>query len=119
MCVYVWVGEDGVGDAAGTCLKGPPSPPSHSPSLPSSHVRLFIAHTRTHEPPTHPPTHPARRSDRRHAKYELVHVVRTHMGQDDSHFGCVKVKEDATGKVGISLSKVREGGWVNGKLLLL
>lgn len=28
-----------------------------------------------------------RRTDRWRAKYELLHVVRTHMGQDDAHYG--------------------------------
>ncbi len=30
---------------------------------------------------------PCRRTDRWRAKYELLHVVRTHMGQDDAHYG--------------------------------
>ena len=30
---------------------------------------------------------PRRRTDRWRAKYELLHVVRTHMGQDDAHYG--------------------------------
>lgn len=46
-----------------------------------------------------------RRSDRFSAKYELQHVVRTHMGQDDAHFNCVVQKEDDAGINGISLSK--------------
>lgn len=46
-----------------------------------------------------------RRSDRFRAKYELQHVVRTHMGQDDAHYGCVYQKEDDEGNHGIHLSK--------------
>jgi 3-ketoacyl-CoA synthase len=46
-----------------------------------------------------------RRSDRRRARYELLHVVRTHMGQDDGHYNCVMQKEDSGGRVGIALSK--------------
>lgn len=41
-----------------------------------------------------------RRTDRWRAKYELLHVVRTHMGQDDAHYGCVYQKEDSQGKPG-------------------
>ncbi|KAI5656064.1 hypothetical protein M9H77_24857 [Catharanthus roseus] len=44
-------------------------------------------------------------ADRRRAKYKLVHVVRTHRGADDKAFHCVYQKEDAAGKVGVSLSK--------------
>ncbi|KAL6013593.1 Protein Nef [Asimina triloba] len=46
-----------------------------------------------------------RASDRRRAKYKLVHVVRTHRGADDKAFHCVYQEEDAAGKVGVSLSK--------------
>ncbi|XP_030545138.1 3-ketoacyl-CoA synthase 5 [Rhodamnia argentea] len=46
-----------------------------------------------------------RRSDRRRAKYRLVHVVRTHKGADDKAYRCVFEEEDKEGKVGISLSK--------------
>ncbi|ONI31401.1 hypothetical protein PRUPE_1G310500 [Prunus persica] len=46
-----------------------------------------------------------RRSERRRAKYRLVHVVRTHMGSDDKAYRCVFEEEDKEGKVGISLSK--------------
>ncbi|CAL4889292.1 unnamed protein product [Urochloa decumbens] len=46
-----------------------------------------------------------RRSDRRRAKYELVHTVRTHKGADDRCFGCVTQEEDGEGKLGVSLSK--------------
>ncbi|MBA0586320.1 hypothetical protein Gorai_017063, partial [Gossypium raimondii] len=46
-----------------------------------------------------------RRSERRRAKYRLVHVVRTHKGADDRAYRCVFEEEDKEGKVGISLSK--------------
>jgi 3-ketoacyl-CoA synthase len=47
----------------------------------------------------------SKRSDARRAKYELRHLVRTHMGQDDAHYGCVFQREDADGHVGVHLSK--------------
>lgn len=43
-------------------------------------------------------------SDRRRAKYKLVHVVRTHKGGDDKSYNCVQQTEDSEGNVGISLS---------------
>ncbi|KAL0332483.1 UNVERIFIED_CONTAM: 3-ketoacyl-CoA synthase 6 [Sesamum calycinum] len=43
--------------------------------------------------------------DRAHAKYKLVHVVRTHKGADDKAYRCVYEQEDKEGKVGINLSK--------------
>jgi 3-ketoacyl-CoA synthase len=47
-----------------------------------------------------------RRSDKFRAKYELMHVVRTHMGQDDAHYGCVYQREDEAGTtVGVHLSR--------------
>ncbi|MBA0581230.1 hypothetical protein Gorai_023414, partial [Gossypium raimondii] len=46
-----------------------------------------------------------RRSERRRAKYRLVHVVRTHKGADDKAYRCVFEEEDKEGNVGISLSK--------------
>ncbi|KDD74174.1 FAE1/Type III polyketide synthase-like protein, partial [Helicosporidium sp. ATCC 50920] len=46
-----------------------------------------------------------RARDRWRARYALKHVVRTHMGQDDAHYGCVYQREDADGKVGVHLSK--------------
>lgn len=46
------------------------------------------------------PRPPRRRTDRWRAKYELSHVVRTHMGQDDAHYGCVYQREDGDGNVG-------------------
>ncbi|CAI5993043.1 unnamed protein product [Closterium sp. NIES-65] len=44
-------------------------------------------------------------SERRRAKYELKHVVRTHMGRDDKSYGCVFQEEDDNGVVGVALSK--------------
>lgn len=46
-----------------------------------------------------------RSSDRRRAKYKLVHVVRTHKGADDKAFNCVYQEQDEAGKLGVSLSK--------------
>ncbi|KAE8667856.1 putative 3-ketoacyl-CoA synthase 2 [Hibiscus syriacus] len=43
--------------------------------------------------------------DRKRSKYELVHVVRTHLGADDKAFNCVKQEQDDDGKTGVSLSK--------------
>ncbi|CAI0444415.1 unnamed protein product [Linum tenue] len=44
-------------------------------------------------------------SERRRAKYSLVHTVRTNKGSDDKCFSCVTQREDSEGKVGVSLSK--------------
>ncbi|CAH9124392.1 unnamed protein product [Cuscuta epithymum] len=44
-------------------------------------------------------------SDKKRAKYELVHVVRTHKGAEDTAFRCVYQEQDAAGKTGVSLSK--------------
>ncbi|QCE16817.1 3-ketoacyl-CoA synthase 4-like [Vigna unguiculata] len=44
-------------------------------------------------------------SDRRRAKYKLLHVVRTHKGADDKAFRCVYQEQDDAGKTGVSLSK--------------
>lgn len=46
-----------------------------------------------------------RSSDRRRAKYQLVHTVRTHKGADDRCYNCVFQHEDSAGKVGVALSK--------------
>ncbi|KAH0449127.1 hypothetical protein IEQ34_022927 [Dendrobium chrysotoxum] len=46
-----------------------------------------------------------KRSDRRRSKYQLIHAVRTHKGADDKCYTCVTQEEDATGKIGVSLSK--------------
>ncbi|KAK2453854.1 3-ketoacyl-CoA synthase [Trifolium repens] len=43
--------------------------------------------------------------DRRRAKYQLVHTVRTHKGADDKSYGCVFQEEDDTKRIGVSLSK--------------
>ncbi|OEL19951.1 3-ketoacyl-CoA synthase 2 [Dichanthelium oligosanthes] len=44
-------------------------------------------------------------SDRRRAKYQLVHTVRTHHGADDRAYRCVFQEEDDTNRVGVALSK--------------
>ncbi|KAH6808492.1 3-ketoacyl-CoA synthase 11 [Perilla frutescens var. frutescens] len=46
-----------------------------------------------------------RPSDRRASKYELTHTVRTHLGAHDRAYNCVRQEPDATGKLGMSLSK--------------
>ncbi|KAL6841635.1 hypothetical protein ACP4OV_028574 [Aristida adscensionis] len=46
-----------------------------------------------------------RGADRRRAKYQLVHTVRTHHGADDRAYRCVFQEEDETGRVGVALSK--------------
>ncbi|ERM96063.1 hypothetical protein AMTR_s00129p00102640 [Amborella trichopoda] len=46
-----------------------------------------------------------RGSESHHAKYRLVHVVRTHRGADDRAYRCVFQEEDTQGMVGISVSK--------------
>lgn len=46
-----------------------------------------------------------RAADRRRAKYQLVHTVRTHRGASDRSYGCVTQEEDPEGNVGVSLSK--------------
>ncbi|MFS7952140.1 putative very-long-chain 3-oxoacyl-CoA synthase [Helianthus anomalus] len=43
--------------------------------------------------------------DRSRAKYQLVHVVRTHRGSDEKAFRCVYQEQDDNGKTGVSLSK--------------
>ncbi|KAL3506014.1 hypothetical protein ACH5RR_031396 [Cinchona calisaya] len=43
--------------------------------------------------------------DRRRAKYQLIHTVRTHKGADDKSYGCVFQQEDEENKIGIALSK--------------
>ncbi|KAL5101846.1 hypothetical protein RYX36_006173 [Vicia faba] len=44
-------------------------------------------------------------SDKRRAKYKLVHVVRTHKGVDDKEFKCVYQEQDDVGKTSVSLLK--------------
>ncbi|XP_020592664.1 3-ketoacyl-CoA synthase 11-like [Phalaenopsis equestris] len=46
-----------------------------------------------------------KRSDRSRSKYQLIHTVRTHKGADDKCYTCVTQEEDATGNIGVSLSK--------------
>ncbi|KAL8542711.1 hypothetical protein ACS0TY_003549 [Phlomoides rotata] len=43
-------------------------------------------------------------ADRRHVKYYLVHVVRTHNRADDKSYRCVSQEADSEGKVGIKLN---------------
>ncbi|KAL3695869.1 hypothetical protein R1sor_009945 [Riccia sorocarpa] len=43
--------------------------------------------------------------ERRRAKYELVHTVRTHKGADPKCFSCVVQEEDEEGKIGVTLSR--------------
>ncbi|GBG85642.1 hypothetical protein CBR_g40371 [Chara braunii] len=43
--------------------------------------------------------------ERRRAKYQLVHSVRTHKGADDTCYKCVYQEEDDKGNTGVSLSK--------------
>ncbi|KAG4908389.1 hypothetical protein JHK86_056873 [Glycine max] len=44
-------------------------------------------------------------SDRRRAKYQLIHTVRTHKGADDKSYGCVFQEEDEKKTIGVALSK--------------
>lgn len=44
-------------------------------------------------------------SDRRRAKYRLMHTVRTHKGANDKAFYCVYQQQDEAGELGVSLSK--------------
>lgn len=44
-------------------------------------------------------------SERYRAKYELKHVIRTHMGKDDKSYKCVYQEEDDEGIVGVALSR--------------
>ncbi|KAL2325185.1 hypothetical protein Fmac_024243 [Flemingia macrophylla] len=44
-------------------------------------------------------------SDRRRAKYQLIHTVRTHKGADDKSYGCVFQEEDEQKSIGVALSK--------------
>ncbi|KAL5210185.1 hypothetical protein ABZP36_005808 [Zizania latifolia] len=47
-----------------------------------------------------------RRAERRRAKYQLIHTVRTHRGgASDRSYACVTQEEDDAGHVGVSLSK--------------
>ncbi|GJN04389.1 hypothetical protein PR202_ga21936 [Eleusine coracana subsp. coracana] len=44
-------------------------------------------------------------TERRRAKYQLLHTVRTHRGSDDRAYRCVIQEEDEAGFVGVALSK--------------
>ncbi|KAJ6757111.1 3-KETOACYL-COA SYNTHASE [Salix koriyanagi] len=46
-----------------------------------------------------------RKSDRQIAKYELQHLVRTHLGSKDSSYKCVVQEADDEGFTGVSLSR--------------
>merc|ERR1739848_896175 len=46
-----------------------------------------------------------KRKDFWRAKYQLLHVVRTHKGADDAAYNCVFQKEDPDGVVGVKLDK--------------
>nr|XP_043625216.1 3-ketoacyl-CoA synthase 5-like [Erigeron canadensis] len=45
-----------------------------------------------------------KKSQRKHAKYKLLHVVRTHKGSEDKSYRCVTQEEDIEGHVGIALN---------------
>lgn len=40
------------------------------------------------------------------AKYQLMHALRTHHGQDDTGYNCMAHAADKAGNMGIYLSKV-------------
>ncbi|KAL3506015.1 hypothetical protein ACH5RR_031397 [Cinchona calisaya] len=44
-------------------------------------------------------------SDRRRAKYELTHIVRTHKGAEERSYNCAVQREDDNNVVGMALSK--------------
>ncbi|XP_054806197.1 3-ketoacyl-CoA synthase 11-like [Prosopis cineraria] len=46
-----------------------------------------------------------RSCDRRRAKYQLVHIVRTHKGAEDKSYSCIFQQEDYNKNLGVSLSK--------------
>jgi 3-ketoacyl-CoA synthase len=46
-----------------------------------------------------------KRKERRRAKYELVHVVRTHKGADEKCYSCIFQEEDENRRLGVSLSR--------------
>ncbi|XP_054777389.1 3-ketoacyl-CoA synthase 7-like [Prosopis cineraria] len=46
-----------------------------------------------------------RKQDKKMAKYELKHLVRTHLGSNDNAYKCVYQEPDEAGHVGVSLSR--------------
>ncbi|XP_071730001.1 LOW QUALITY PROTEIN: 3-ketoacyl-CoA synthase 9-like [Rutidosis leptorrhynchoides] len=44
-------------------------------------------------------------SEKKRAKYKLMHVVRTHQGSNNTAFNCVYQEQDDLGKIGVTLSK--------------
>ncbi|KAF7833057.1 3-ketoacyl-CoA synthase 20-like [Senna tora] len=46
-----------------------------------------------------------RPSDRHHAKYQILHTLRTHLGYDDRSYNCVFQHDDEAQKIGVALSK--------------
>ncbi|XP_051136416.1 3-ketoacyl-CoA synthase 4-like [Andrographis paniculata] len=46
-----------------------------------------------------------RSSDKRRSKYQIQHVIRTHIGSEPDAYRCVYQDEDQRGKIGVSLSK--------------
>lgn len=40
------------------------------------------------------------------SRYELQHLVRTHMGSDDEAYNCIFQQEDSEGMRGVKLDKV-------------
>ena len=49
--------------------------------------------------------HPCRPADRKVAKYELMHSVRSHIGADDDAFNAIRQREDEDGIRGIILQR--------------
>nr|XP_043625905.1 3-ketoacyl-CoA synthase 5-like [Erigeron canadensis] len=45
-----------------------------------------------------------KKSQRKHAKYKLLHAVRTHRGSNDKSYRCVSQEEDDEGHVGVKLN---------------
>ncbi|KAL0365529.1 UNVERIFIED_CONTAM: 3-ketoacyl-CoA synthase 4 [Sesamum angustifolium] len=50
-----------------------------------------------------------RASDRRRSKYKMMHVVRTHIGSEDTAFRCVYQEQDERGKTGVFTVKRPDG----------
>lgn len=51
-----------------------------------------------------------RKRDKRVAKYELKHLVRTHIGAKDSYYNCVMQEPDKEGLTGVNLSRSLKHG---------